>query len=149
MKVILKKDVKGQGKTGQVIDVSDGYARNFLFPKGLAVEANQANLNVTKMQNNAIAHKKEIESEQAKKLAEKISKCTVTIKVKAGENGKLFGSINNKDIAEKLLEQHKIDIDKRKIITDEAFKMLGSYDVEVKVYPEVVAKMRVNILEEK
>ncbi len=149
MKVILKKDVKSQGKAGDIIEVSDGYARNFLLPKGLGVEASKANLNVSKLQSNAIAHKKEIELREAKKMADKISKCTVTIKVKSGENGKLFGSINNKDIAENLLEQHKINIDKRKIITEEAFKMIGSYDVEVKLYPEVTTKMRVNILEEK
>ncbi|WHH57555.1 50S ribosomal protein L9 [Petroclostridium sp. X23] len=149
MKVILQADVKGQGKKGDLVNVSDGYARNFLFPKGLAIEANKANMNVLESQKAAQAFKKEKELEAAKKLAEKLSKVTVTIKAKAGEHGKLFGSITSKDVADKLKEQHKIDIDKRKINLPEAIKALGAMDVEVKVYPEVSAKIKVSVVEEK
>jgi len=148
MKVILQADIKGQGKKGDLVNVSDGYARNFLFPKGLAVEANAANLNAIKGKKEAEAYKKSKELSEAKEIAQKISKATVTLKVKAGENGKLFGSITSKEIAEKLKEQHRIDIDKRKINLPEAIKMLGTVDVEVKVYPEVTAKLKVSVIPE-
>lgn len=148
MKVILQADVKGQGKKGDMINVSDGYARNFLLPKGLAVEATKSNIEAVKTQKAAQAHKKELELQAAKELAQKISECTVTIKAKAGENGKLFGSITSKDIAEALQSQHKIKIDKRKINLDEAIKALGTMEVEVKVYPEVTAKLTVTVKNE-
>ncbi|MDK2798787.1 MAG: large subunit ribosomal protein [Clostridiales bacterium] len=149
MKVILQADVKGQGKKGDLVNVSDGYARNYLIPKGLAVEATNANVNVMKMQKAAQAFKKEKELAQAKELAQKLSKVTVTIKAKAGENGKLFGSITSKDIAETLKSQHKISIDKRKIDLPEAIKTLGTTNVEVKIYPEVTGKIKVSVIEEK
>ena len=143
MKVILQADVKGQGKKGDMVNVSDGYARNFLLPKGLALEATKVNVNIMKTQKAANAHKKAKELEAAKELAQKISKCTVTLKAKAGANGKLFGSITGKDIMETLKKQHKITIDKRKINLNEAIKGLGTTQVEIKVYPEVTATLRV------
>ncbi|MGE4282125.1 MAG: 50S ribosomal protein L9 [Clostridia bacterium] len=149
MKVILQVDVKGQGKKGDMVNVSDGYAKNFLFPKGLAVEATKSNMNALEGQKAAQAFKKQKELDEAKKLAGKLSKVTVTMKAKAGENGKLFGSITSKDIADMLQEQHKIDVDKRKINLSEAIKALGAMDVEIKVYPEVSAKIKVNVVEEK
>ncbi|MBZ4646736.1 MAG: large subunit ribosomal protein [Petroclostridium sp.] len=149
MQVILQADVKGHGKKGDLVNVSDGYARNYLLPKGLAIEATKSNLNVMQGQKAAQAYKKEKELAEAKELAQKLSKVTVTIKAKAGENGKLFGSITSKDIVDKLKEQHKIEIDKRKVNLPEAIKVLGAMEVEIKVYPEVSSKIKVNVIEEK
>ena len=148
MKVILSADVKGKGKKGDMINVSDGYARNFLFPKGLAVEATKANVTQVKQQEAAKARQKAKELEQAKMLAEKINKVTITIKAKAGENGKLFGSITSKEIGQMLQKQHNIKIDKRKINMSDVIKTLGTTKVEVKVYPEVTAQLAVVVKEE-
>jgi large subunit ribosomal protein L9 len=145
MKVILKQDVKGLGKKESMFEVSDGYARNFLFPKGLAVEATASNVNVMKTRTDAEKSKKDRELAQAKALADKLKETTVTLKVKAGENGKLFGSITSKDIADKLKSSANLDIDKKKINLSEAMKSIGTYDVEVKLYPEVSAKLKVKI----
>jgi large subunit ribosomal protein L9 len=146
MKVILKADIKGVGKKGEVINASDGYARNFLFPRGLAIEGTEGNLKTYEAQKATEAKKKAQELESAKELAKKISELTVTLKVKAGDNGKLFGSITSKDISEQIKKQHNIDIDKKKIVLDEAIKVAGTYSVEVKVYPEVSSKIKVTIL---
>ena len=143
MKVILKQDVKGLGKKDQMVEASDGYARNFLFPKGLAVEASASNINVMKTKNEAEKQRKDREIAQAKALAEKIKTTTVTLKVKAGENGKLFGSITSKDVSEALKAQHKLDIDKKKIVMPEALKSIGTCEVEVKLYPEISSKLTV------
>jgi large subunit ribosomal protein L9 len=148
MKVILLKDVKSLGKKGDVVNAKDGYARNFLIPKGIAIEATEGNVKVIEEQKTAKKLKEKEELEKAKKLAEKISNLTVKIKSKAGENGKLFGSITTKDIADKLNKQHKIKIDKRKIVLDNNIKTLGATYVEVKVYPNVTAKLRVEVVEE-
>lgn len=145
MKVILKEDVKGLGKKEQMVEASDGYARNFLFPKGLAVEATAANMNIMKTKKEAEAHKKEKEIAQAKEMANKIKNITVTIKVKAGENGKLFGSITSKDVAEILKTQHKLDIDKKKLVMPDAIKSIGTFEAEVKLYPEISSKFTVKI----
>lgn len=145
MKVILKEDVKGLGKKEQMVEASDGYARNFLLPRGLAVEASASNVNIMKTRKEAEAHKKEREIAQAKELAKKIREITVAIKVKAGENGKLFGSITSKDVAEALKSQHKLDIDKKKLVMPEALKMVGTCEVEVKLYPEISSKFTVKI----
>lgn len=145
MKVILTQDVKGQGKKGDLINVSDGYARNFLFPKNLAIEANQPNLNVLNQKKQAEKNKKEKEVSEAKELAQKIGQLTVSLKAKAGENGKLFGSITSKDISEQLKKQHKIDLDKRKIALDEAIKTLGTVEVDVRLHEGIVAKLKVKI----
>lgn len=148
MKVILVQDVKAQGKKGQVINVSDGYAKNFLFPKGLAVEANEKNMRDLDSKNAQEKAKKQKELEEAKTLAKEISKVNITLTAKAGEGGKIFGSITVKEIADKLKEQANIDIDKRKIILDEPIKALGKKEIEIKVYPEVSAKITVNVLGE-
>ncbi|MCX7710525.1 MAG: 50S ribosomal protein L9 [Clostridia bacterium] len=145
MKVILKQDVKGLGKKESMVEVSDGYARNFLFPKGLAVEATATNINVMKTKTEAEKSRKERELAQAKALAEKLKSITVVIKGKAGENGKLFGSITNKDIADKLKKDFNLDIDKKKINLPDALKAIGTTEVEVKLYPEVSTKLTVKI----
>ena len=148
MKVILKQDVKGLGKKEEIVNVSDGYARKFLLPKGLAVEATEANLNIMKTKKEAEKTKKEKELLAAKALAEKLKDITVVIRTKAGENGKLFGSITSKDISEKLKSDFNIDIDKKKINLQEPIKSLGVSEVEVKVYPEISTKMTVKIEQE-
>lgn len=145
MKVILKQDVKGLGKKEQMVEASDGYARNFLFPKGLAVEASATNVNIMKTKKEAEAQKKERELAQAKELAKKIKGITVTLKVKAGDNGKLFGSITSKDIAEALKSQQKLEIDKKKLIMPDSIKSVGTFEVEVKIYPEISSKFTVKI----
>ncbi|MCT4618076.1 MAG: 50S ribosomal protein L9 [Marinisporobacter sp.] len=147
MKVILVKDVKGLGKKGEVVNASDGHARNFLIPRGLAKEATSGSVKVLEKQKAAEKRKKDEELAKAKALADKISKLTVKLEGKAGEGGRLFGSITSKDIAEGLMKQHKIKIDKRKIQLDSPLKTLGAMFVEIKVYPEVVAKMQVQISE--
>lgn len=145
MKVILKEDVKGLGKKEQMVEASDGYARNFLFPKGLAVEATAANINIMKTKKEAEAQKKEKEIAQAKELANKIRDITVTLKVKAGESGKLFGSITGKDVAEALKSQHKLDIDKKQLVMPDAIKAIGTFAVEAKLYPSISSKFTVKI----
>ncbi|MCX8129886.1 MAG: 50S ribosomal protein L9 [Clostridia bacterium] len=145
MKVILKQDVKGMGKKESMVEVSDGYARNYLIPRGLAVEANATNINVMNTKKEAERSKKERELASAKALAEKIKNITVVIKTKAGENGKLFGSITSMDIAGKLKSDFGLDIDKKKIQLQDAIKALGTTEVEVKLYPEVSAKLMVKI----
>lgn len=145
MKVILKQDVKGLGKKGDVVNTSDGYARNFLFPKGLAVEATEGKIKEQQAQKANEAKKKSQELQEAKEIAKKLSEVVLTLKVKTGENGKLFGSITSKDISEALKNQYGYDIDKKKIVLDEAIKVAGIYKVEVKVYPEVSATIKVSI----
>jgi large subunit ribosomal protein L9 len=146
MKVILKQDVKGLGKTEDMVNVSDGYARNFLFPRSLAVEASANNINVMKTKKEAEKHKKDREIARAKELAAKVKEAVVVIKTKAGENGKLFGSITSKDISDKLKSDFKLDIDKKKINMPEAIKALGTFEVEVKLYPEVSSKLAVKVV---
>lgn len=148
MKVILIKDVKGLGKKGDVVKAKDGYARNYLLPKGLAKEATDGNIKVLKEQKTAKKIKEQEELKKAKELSQKISEKEVKIKSKAGENGKLFGSITTKDIADALKKQHKIKIDKRKIVLDNNIKTLGVTIVEVKVYPQVSAKLKVHVMEQ-
>lgn len=148
MKVILKQDVKGLGKKESMVEVSDGYARNFLIPRGVAVEASATNINVMNSKREAEKTKKSKELEKAKALAEKLKDITVVIKGKAGESGKLFGSITNKDVSDKLKKDYNIDIDKKKIVLTDTLKSLGTTEVEVKLYPEVSAKLTVKIEQE-
>lgn len=148
MKVILKQDVKGLGKAEDLVNVNDGYARNFLFPRGLAVEASASNINIMKTRKEAEKSKKARELAQARELAEKLKNILVVIKTKSGENGKLFGSITSKDISDKLKKDFKIDIDKKKIVLPEPIKSTGNFDIEVKIYPEVSGKLSVKIEEE-
>ena len=136
MKVILLQDIKNVGKKDEIINSSDGYARNYLFPKKLAVEATKDNLNQLKARQDTAKRKKEQEKEEAKQLAEKLKKITLSIQVKAGENGKIFGGVTAKEIAENLKEQQNIEIDKKKIMVKETIKALGKYSVEIKLYEE-------------
>jgi len=146
MKVILTKDVKGTGKKGDAVNVADGFARNFLFPKGLAIEANASNINELNQQKSSIAHKKQVELETAKDLAQRLKDVTVTIKAKSGANGKLFGSVTSKDIAEELKKQKGITLDKRWIET-EAIKSLGEHTVGIWLHPQVSTSIKVIISE--
>jgi len=148
MKVILLADIKGVGKKGEVINASDGYARNFLFPRKLAQEATDANLTVLNNKKEAERKKKTAEIEAAQKQAEELKGKTVKIMAKSGENGRLFGAITSKDIADALKVQYKLDIDKKKIVV-ETIKLLGTYEAEIKLYPEVSTKVNVLIAEQK
>ena len=145
MKVILLKDVKGTAKKGEMKEVSDVYARKFLIPKGVAKEATASSINDLNQQKTAESLKKQKEEQDAKDLAEKLKAITVTMYSKAGDGGKLFGSITSKDIAERLNKEHKIDIDKRKILLDDHIKMLGSHTVPVKLHQNVTAEFRVEV----
>lgn len=146
MKVVLLKDVKGQGKKDEIINVSDGYARNFLFPKGLAAEATGSVLNDIKNKEAAKAHKIELEKAAARETAAKLEEVKVTLKVKAGAGGKMYGSVTAKDIAEALSAQHKIEVDRRKIVM-EPIKAYGAYTVSVKLYTEISGKIHVSVTE--
>ncbi|MBQ8382075.1 MAG: 50S ribosomal protein L9 [Clostridia bacterium] len=147
MKVILTQDVKGQGKKGQVVNVSDGYARNFLFPKGLATEASASTMNDLKNKEAAKQYKLATEKAAAQELAAKLGEITVEIKVACGSDGRLYGSVTSKEIAEKLQEDYGISIDKRKIVLDRPIKEYGTSQLEVKLYPEVVGKLKVTVKE--
>ncbi len=148
MKVILKADIKGVGKKDQIINASDGYVRNFLFPKNLAVEANAENMAKLKSKNESIAYKKNQEKEEAKKIADKMGKILLKIKVKSGENGKIFGGVSSKEIAENLEKQYSIKIDKKKIELKETIKTLGSTTVNVKLYEGVLGKLKLDVISE-
>ena len=147
MIVILKRDVKGTGKAGDVVKVSDGYARNMLLPKGLAEEATKNNVHTLEK----AKEKREEEERQARaaaeKQAEEMKNMKVEIITKAGEGGKLFGSITTKDIADALKEQHGLNIDKRKIVLDQPIKEVGVKRVKVKIYPEITATIAVEVKE--
>lgn len=144
MKVILKQDVKGLGKKGELVNASDGYARNFLFPKGLAAEANAQAMSEFKNKQQAEKYKIETETAAAKAAAERISGKTVHITAKAGQNGKLFGSVTSKEIAEKVRDEFGIETDKRKIIVDD-IKQFGTYEFEIKLYQGISAKLYVMV----
>ena len=146
MKVILKADIKGVGKKDQVINASDGYARNFLFPKNLAVEANKENMSKLKAKQDSNAFKKSQEKEEAKKIAEKLSKIQLTIPVKAGENGKIFGGVSAKEIAELLKENYKIEIDKKKIELKETIKTLGARTIQIKLYEGITGNLKIDVI---
>jgi large subunit ribosomal protein L9 len=148
MKVILKQDVKGLGKKEDMVNVSDGYARNFLFPRSLAVEASASNINVMNTKKEAEKTKKDRELSNAKALAQKVKEAVVVIKTKAGESGKLFGSITSKDISDKLKKDFNLDIDKKKINLPDSIKSLGELEVDVKLYPDVSAKLTVKVVNE-
>lgn len=148
MKVILLKDVKGTGKKGEIVNVADGFARNALFPKGVAVEATAQNLNTLKGKNDAVAHKKEVALSTAKDLAERLTGLTVTIKAKAGENGKLFGSVTSKDIADALAAQHNIKLDKRWFDAHDGIKTTGEKEISIWLHKEVSSKLKVVVTAE-
>ena len=145
MKVLLLQDVKGQGKKDQIINVSDGYARNFLFPKKLAVEVDAKVLNDVKNKEAAKKRKEELERQAALEIASKFESIIVKIYMSAGADNKFFGSVTSKEIAEALEAQHGIEIDKRKIVLADAIKTFGTHTVDVKLYPEITGKLNVLI----
>jgi len=148
MRVILLKDVKGQGKKDDIVKVSAGYARNFLFKNNLAIEATPGNLNALKARQKKTAQEEEAEKEAAEALKNEIGKITVTIKAKAGEGGRLFGSVTNKQIADKLKEDYGHKVDRRKIELDEPIRSLGHTKVPVRLHQEVTGTINVHIVEE-
>jgi len=148
MKVILLEDVKGQGKKDDIINVSDGYARNFLFPKKLALEVNEHILQEAKSKKTAQENKALKEKDLAKKLAQEIAALEVVVYARCGEGGKLFGSVTAKEITESLKHNHKVELDKRKIVLDEPIKTLGSHVLDVKLYPEVSVRLKVRVEKE-
>lgn len=147
MKVILLKDVKGTGKKGEVKEVSDGYARNFLLPKKMAVVADNTNVKELNEKNKSKELKAQKEYEEAVELGKKMEDMAVIIYSKAGDGGRLFGSITSKDIAEQLKKQHGVDVDKRKVLLDEPIRVLGSRFVEIKIHQKVTTKIRVDVRE--
>ena len=147
MKVILLQDVKGQGKKGQLIDVSDGYARNFLLPRKLAQEATADNVNTMKMNDKAAQEKRQREREAALALSKVLKEMTLVVTAKGGGAGRLFGSVTNAEISDALAKQHKIDLDKRKIVVKDPIKNVGTYTVVCKLGYEVNAELRVEIKE--
>lgn len=146
MKVVLLQDVKDIGKKDQVVNVSDGYARNFLLPRKLAKEATAAAMNDVKAKESAKAHHKREEIKAANELKAKLDGKEVKIKAKAGKEGKLFGAVTTKDVAAALKAQHKIDIDKKKIVMKD-IKTFSRVDAEIKIYPEIQAKITVTVEE--
>ena len=147
MEIVLLEDVKALGKKGQIVKVNDGYARNFILPKKLGVEATSKNLNDLKLQK---ANAAKVAAEQlaaAKELAEKIEAVSVTLKMKAGEGGKAFGSVSSKEIAAAAAEQLNLDIDKKKLVLPEPIKTLGNHEVPVKLHKDVTAKLTVKVTE--
>ena len=147
MEIVLLEDVKALGKKGQIVKVNDGYARNFILPKKLGVEATSKNLNDLKLQK---ANAEKVAAEQlaaAKELAEKIEKLTVTLKMKAGEGGKAFGSVSSKEIGKAIEDQIGLEIDKKKLVLPEPIKTFGTHEVPVKLHKDVVAKLVVKVTE--
>lgn len=149
MKVILQQDVKGQGKKGQLIEASDGYARNFLLPRKLAVEATADNLNKMRKQDAAKAAKMAAEKAEAERLSEALESLQVIISAKAGAGGRLFGSVTSKEISDALQAQHQVDIPKSKIVQDEPIKSFGSYTLKCKLGYEVSGNIHVVVTEAK
>ena len=149
MKVVLTQDVKSQGKKGEMIDVSEGYARNFLFPKKLAVIADNKVINELKNKESAHKFKVDTETQEAKALAEKLEGIKVVISLSAGNDGKPYGSVTSKEIAESLEAAHKIAVDKRKIVLDKPIRSFGAYTLDVKLYTGVVGKIHLTVTEKK
>ncbi len=147
MKVILLQDVKSLGKKGEIVNVNDGYARNFILPKKLGLEATGKNLNDLKLQKNNEAKVAQEHLDAAKKLAEELKEGQVVLSMKVGEGGRTFGSVSSKEIGEAVKEQMKLDIDKKKIQLKEQIKTLGTHIVAVKLHPEVTAELKVVVKE--
>ncbi|MGN1121117.1 MAG: 50S ribosomal protein L9 [Eubacteriales bacterium] len=143
MKVLLLQDVKGKGKKDSIVEVSDGYARNFLLPKGVAVEADAKIMNDYKNKQAAKKHHEEMEKQAAKETAERLAGLVVKIYATGGADGRFYGSVTTKEIAEELEKQHGITVDKRKIVLDDSIKAFGSYSLDVKLYPEISGKLNV------
>ena len=145
MKVILQQDVKKLGKRGEIVEVSEGYGRNFLLPRKAAVLANAENMNVAKAQAGSKARKEAMATDEAKLMAAQLEKVSVTIPVKIGENGKLFGSVTGKDVAD-ALKKEKIDIDRRKITIKGDVTGVGEYEAVIKVHPSITSTIKVNVV---
>lgn len=148
MKVILKQDIKGVGKKDQIINANDGYARNYLFPKNLAVPADKGNMTNLQSKQSSQEHRKALEKKAAEELAKKIEGILLKISVKSGENGKVFGSVTTKEIQENLEKQYKIKVDKKKIQLSEPIKVLGTFNIEIKLYDGVIAKLKLSVIGE-
>lgn len=147
MKVILLKDVKDIGQKGEVVNVAEGYARNYLLPRKLAAEATESSLKQLEQEKKAQERKRQKEKQMAMEQAEMLSKTHLTLKVKAGEQGKLFGSITSRDISDALKKQYNMDVDKRKIELSNPIKSVGDYEVTIKLAPEVETKILIKIVE--
>ena len=147
MKVILTQDIRGKGKRGQMIEVSDGYARNYLLPKKLAQEANADNVNTMKMNDKATAERQAKERAEAMDISKKMKDFTVTVTAKGGGAGRLFGSVTNTEIADALEQQQKIKLDKRKIVLDDPIKTTGLYTVKCKLGYEITGDLKVEVKE--
>ncbi|MBR4703465.1 MAG: 50S ribosomal protein L9 [Oscillospiraceae bacterium] len=148
MKVILNADVKGQGKKGEMVEVSEGYARNYLLPRNLAVKATADNLNAMKLKEKARLAQIEKEKEQAREHAKLLGSAVVKVRAKGGENGKLFGSVTSKEISEALKEQHGISLEKNRIVLEENIKSFGSYEVKCKLGHEISGTIHLLVIEE-
>ena len=149
MKVILTQDVKGVGKKDQILEVNDGYARNFLIPKKLGVQASTANLALLKSKQDSSDFKKQEEKKEAEQIKEKLEKIRLDIKVKSGENGKIFGGVTSKEISDVLKDKYSINIDKKKIELKETIKTVGITTVDIKLFEGVIGKVKVNVIPEK
>lgn len=148
MKVILQQDVKKVGSKGDVVEVSEGYGRNFLLPKKLAVEATAANLETAKQKANSAARKKQQAADEARLLAAQLEKVSVKVAVRTGDGGKLFGSVTGKDVADALAKEHGIDVDRRKISLKSEVTGTGEYEAVIKVHPEIQSTIRVLVVAE-
>jgi large subunit ribosomal protein L9 len=148
MQIILISDVKALGKKGELVNVSDGYARNFILPKKLGMEATPKNLNDLKLHKAAEEKKLKEILEEAKELAKKLETITIELKIKTGEGGRTFGSISSKEIAAELISKHGIDIDKKKLVLADPIKTLGSHTVAAKLHPQVTAEIKVKVSEQ-
>lgn len=148
MKVILTQDIKSVGKKGQIINASDGYARNFLLPKKLAVVADNVNLNELKTKQDANKYKKDMSRASAEELAQKMKDFEIEFKIKAGENGKTFGSITAKDIAEALNKKYYVEVDKKKIGLSDAIKTVGTYNIDIKLFEGITGTLKVKVIAE-
>lgn len=146
MKVILKENIKGVGKKDEIINATDGYARNYLFPKNLAVEATNENLKKLEAKQDSAKFQKDQEKQEAIKMADKMSKILLKIKVKAGENGKIFGGVSTKEITQELEKQYKITIDKKKVDLKETIKTLGVHVVDIKLFEGVIGKLKIDVI---
>ena len=149
MKVILTQDVKGVGKKDQILEVNDGYARNFLIPKKLGVQASTANLELLKSKQDSRDFKKQEEKKEAEQIKEKLEKIRLDIKVKSGENGKIFGGVTSKEISDVLKDKYSINIDKKKIELKETIKIVGITTVDIKLFDGIIGKVKVNVIPEK
>lgn len=148
MKIVLLEDVKSLGKKGDIVEASEGYARNFILPKKLGVEATKSNLNTLKLQK-ANEEKVVLEKlEAAKELAKKIEESEITLSIKAGKDGRTYGSVSTKEIYEALLKQRQLEVDKKKIVVGESIKTFGTHNVSVKLHPKVQANLKVKVVEE-